>query len=90
MQKAQKGRGGVTKRSDTYAGGGAHMEFVKNFTQPDFQAKNFTPQKRVVSGEIYTAGKILHCRREWQEWQIPTLSIVCPFGGEASWSLKMV
>ena len=23
------------------------MEFVKNFTQPDFQAKNFTPQKCV-------------------------------------------
>ena len=23
------------------------MEFVKNFTQPDFQAKNFTPQKHI-------------------------------------------
>ena len=23
------------------------MIFVKSFTQPDFQAKNFTPQKRV-------------------------------------------
>ena len=47
------------------------MEFVKNFTQPDFQAKNFTPsispsfnsfskkktQKMSENGEIYTAGK---------------------------------
>ena len=24
------------------------MIFVKNFTQPDFQAKNFTPQKCVI------------------------------------------
>ena len=24
------------------------MEFVKNFTHPDFQAKNFTPQKCVI------------------------------------------
>ena len=26
------------------------MEFVKNFTHPDFQAKSFTPQKCVVCG----------------------------------------
>ena len=24
------------------------MEFVKNFTHPDFQAKSFTPQKCVI------------------------------------------
>ena len=47
------------------------MEFVKNFTPSDFQAKNFTPsispnfnsfskkktQKMSENGEIYTAGK---------------------------------
>ena len=43
------------------------MEFVQNFTPPDFQAKNFTPsissvlvgkkQKNSENGEIYTAGK---------------------------------
>ena len=48
----------------------ADMEFVKNFTLPDFQAKNFTlsispnfnnfsdkTQKMSENGEIYTAGK---------------------------------
>ena len=47
------------------------MEFVKNFTPPDFQAENFTPSispnfnsfsekkntKMSENGEIYTAGK---------------------------------
>ena len=43
------------------------MEFVQNFTLPDFQAKNFTPsistvlvrknKKMSENGEIYTAGK---------------------------------
>ena len=47
------------------------MEFVKNFTHPDFQAKNFTPSispnfnsfskkkntKNSENGEIYTTGK---------------------------------
>ena len=47
------------------------MKFVKNFTPPDFQAKNFTPsispnfnsfskkkhKKMSENGEIYTAGK---------------------------------
>ena len=47
------------------------MEFVKKFTQPDFQAKNYTPsispnfnsfskkktQTMSENGEIYTAGK---------------------------------
>ena len=47
------------------------MEFVQNFTPPDFQAKNFTPsispdfnsfsgkktQKMSENGEIYTPGK---------------------------------
>ena len=54
------------------------MRFVKNFTLPDFQAKNFTPsispnfnsfsdkntKKMSENGEIYTAGKKLHCRRQ--------------------------
>ena len=49
----------------------ADMEFVKKFTLPDFQAKNFTPsispnfnsftkkkhKKMSENGEIYTAGK---------------------------------
>ena len=47
------------------------MEFVQNFTLPDFRAKNFTPsispnfnsfskkkhKKMSENGEIYTAGK---------------------------------
>ena len=43
------------------------MEFVQNFTPPDFQAKNFTPsispnfnsfsEKMSENGEIYTAVK---------------------------------
>ena len=47
------------------------MEFVQNFTPPDFKAKHFTPsispnfnnfsgkntQKKSENGEIYTAGK---------------------------------
>ena len=47
------------------------MEFVQNFTPPDFQVKNFTPsispnfnsfsdkthKKMSENGEIYTAGK---------------------------------
>ena len=50
---------------------GTDMEFVKNFTPPDFQANNFTPlfspnfnsfgdettKKVSENGEIYTAGK---------------------------------
>ena len=49
------------------------MEFVQNFTPPDFQAKNFTPsispnfnsfskkkhKKMSKNGEIYTADKSL-------------------------------
>ena len=41
----------------------ADMRFVQNFTQPDFQAKTFTPKispnfnSVSESGEIYTAGK---------------------------------
>ena len=53
------------------------MEFVKNFTPHDFQAKNFTPSispnfdsfsdkntKKLVKMEKFTPlAKILHCRR---------------------------
>ena len=63
------------------------MKFVKNFTPPDFQAKNFTPSispnfnsfsdkntKKWVKMEKFTPlAKILHCRRQWREWQIPPL-----------------
>ena len=31
----------------------ADMEFVKNFTHPDFQAKNFTPQNCVIFDVFY-------------------------------------
>ena len=34
------------------------MKFVKNFTQPDFQAKSFTPQKCVIC-DIFPANKKL-------------------------------
>ena len=50
--------------------GGTDMEFVQNFTPPDFQAKNYKRQFHLIStvlvrkntkmsenGEIYTAGK---------------------------------
>ena len=32
---------------------GADMEFVKNFTHPDFQAKSFTPQKCVICDSFF-------------------------------------
>ena len=58
------------------------MEFVK-----DFQAKNFTPsispnfnsfskkkhKKWVKMEKFAPLAKILHCRRQWQHGQIPTL-----------------
>ena len=31
----------------------ADMIFVKNFTQPDFQAKSFTPQKCVICDSFF-------------------------------------
>ena len=63
------------------------MKFVQNFTPPDFQAKNFTPSispnfnsfsdkntKKWVKMEKFTPlTKILHCRRQWRQWQIPPL-----------------
>ena len=65
------------------------MEFVQNFTPPDFQAKNFTPSispnfnsfskkkhKKWVKMEKFTPlAKILHCRRQWRHGQIPTLFV---------------
>ena len=55
----------------------ADMEFVKNFTPSDFQAKNFIPsispnfnsfskkkhKKRVKMEKFTPLAKILHCRR---------------------------
>ena len=38
----------------------ADMEFVKNITQPDFQAKDFTPQKR-VNCDIFLANQQRKC-----------------------------
>ena len=38
----------------------ADMEFVKKFTHPDFQAKNFTPQKR-VNCDIFLANQQRKC-----------------------------
>ena len=63
------------------------MEFVQNFTPPDFQAKNFTPSispnfnsfskkkhKKWVKMEKFTPlAKILHCRQLWRHGQIPPL-----------------
>ena len=54
------------------------MEFVQNFTPPDFQVKNFTPpispnfnsfskkkHKKLVNMEKFTLlAKLLHCRRQ--------------------------
>ena len=67
------------------------MEFVKSFTPPDLQAKNFTPSispnfnsfsdkntKKWVKMEKFTPlAKILHCHRQWRHWQIPTLLLFC-------------
>jgi len=66
----------------------AEMEFVKKFTPPEFQAKNFTPSispnfnsfsdkntKKWVKMEKFTPlTKILHCRRHWRHGQIPPLA----------------
>ena len=63
------------------------MRFVKKFTPPNFQAKNFTPlflpnfnsfgdnntQKWVRIEKFTPLAKILHCRRQWRQWQIPPL-----------------
>ena len=65
------------------------MEFVQNFTPPDFQAKNFTPSispnfnsfsgkkhKTWVKMEKFTPlAKILHCRRQWRHGQNPPLCV---------------
>ena len=45
---------------DTLDSFGPDMEFVKNFTQPDFQAKNFTPQK-CVNCDIFLANQQRKC-----------------------------
>jgi len=64
------------------------MEFVQNFTPPDFQTKNFTPSispnfnsfslkkhKKLVKMEKFTPlAKILRCRRHWRHGQIPPLN----------------
>ena len=66
------------------------MEFVQNFTPPDFQAKNFTPSishnfnsfskkrhKKWVKMEKFTPlAKIVHCRWHWRHGQIPPLAPV--------------
>ena len=63
------------------------MEFVQNYTPPDFQAKNFTPpispnfnsfskkkhKKWVKMEKVTPLAKILHCRRHWRHGQIPPL-----------------
>ena len=66
------------------------MEFVQNFTPPDFQAKKFTPSispnfnsfsmKKKVSenGEIYTAGKNFTLPPAVTAWTNST-SVITPF-----------
>ena len=63
------------------------MEFVQDFTPPDFQAKNFTPpispnfnsfikkkqQQWVKMEKLTLLANILHCRRHWRRGQIPPL-----------------
>ena len=77
------------------------MEFVQNFTPPDFQAKNFTPSispnfnsfskkkhKKWVKMEKFTPlAKILHCRRHWRHGQIPPLDR-CDWKGVTEQSQK--
>ena len=59
----------------------------QKITLPDFQAINFTPSispnfnsfsdkntnKWVKMEKFATLTKILHCRRQWRQWQIPPL-----------------
>ena len=66
------------------------MEFVQNFTPPDFQVKNFTPsilpdfnsfskkktQTMSENGEIYTAGKNFTLRPALTGWTNST-SVHC-------------
>ena len=63
------------------------MRFVKNLTPPNFQAKNCTPlfspnfnsfgdkntEKRVKMETFTPLANILHCRRQWWQWQISPL-----------------
>ena len=61
------------------------MEFVQNFTPPDFQAKNFTlsispnfkslVRKNTKNGEIYTAGKNFTLPPELTAWTNSTSEI---------------
>ena len=81
----------------------ADMEFVQKFTQPDFQAKHFTPSispnfysfigkkhNKWVKMEKFTPlAKILHCRRQWRHWQIPPLLQYHHGPGIQRWNLFM-
>ena len=60
------------------------MEFVQNFTPPDFtpsvlpNLNSFSKKKhkKWMKMEKFTPlAKILHCRRHWRHWQIPPLII---------------
>ena len=68
------------------------MRLVKNFTPPDFRQKILHPYfhristvlviktpKKWVKMETFTPlAKILHCRRQWRQWQIsPLLLSIC-------------
>ena len=79
------------------------MEFVKNFTPPDFQAKNCTPSispnfnsfsekkhKNWVKMEKFTPlAKTLHCRRQWREWQIPPL-VLGSLRNARKWNVNVI
>ena len=42
-----------TTRKCSNENSNSDMEFVKNFTHPDFQAKSFTPQKCVICDSFF-------------------------------------
>ena len=88
-QKLSNTHGWITNRpTQCLSGRRTDMWFVQNFTLSDFQAKKFTPSispnfnsfsekntKKWVKMEKFTPlAKILHCRRQWREWQIPPLA----------------
>ena len=64
------------------------MRFVKKFTPPDFQARDFKPfislnfnsfSDKNTKNECFWINlhhweKIWHCRRQWQQWQISPLA----------------
>ena len=77
------------------------MRFVKNFTPPDFQAKDFTSPISTASviktqknecfwRNLHHRQKILHCRRQWRQWQISPLKASASVTWLSSYFIKLL